>query len=371
MNIFSLYGRNFRDDENRLTVNLMFLLDQARGKFLPGFLQKLNLESCAGEISKIELGLQEHHRAEEEISFVDGYLRLEGVFEVFIESKVKHNTISAGQASKYAKLLHRRQAANKLLLFITQKYEPHVEAVVHAEISKSFPNVKIRFMRWHEIFMLLRATEDLTDKGRKASDLKILKGKTESAETRLAYLFLEEAQKMAYQLCDIDDQKIEHVEDVVIQLQDEWFMKTALDWNIWFPPAQSRNGLRPTKYVAYYQTQNGGNPNPKHITHVARVRKVWNRLSVEDAKHLEAFSDFFADKKASERVLRFGTEKEGLFHMALTDTPVKLKKPIPLGKPSTAQFLAKKRFSLPRMLNAETTDDLLAGAALTQPEDME
>ena len=163
---------------------------------------------------------------------------------------------------------------------------------------------------------------------------------------------------MAYQLCDIDEQKTERVDDVVIQLQHEWFMQTALKWNIWFPPSQSRNGLTPTKYVAYYQTKNGSNPKPKHVTHIARVRKIWNRLSVEDAKQLEVFHAFFADKKASERVLGFAN-KEGLFHMALTDKPVELKRPIPLGDPRTAQFLAKKRFSLPRLLNADSTDDLI------------
>jgi hypothetical protein len=113
--------------------------------------------------------------------------------------------------------------------------------------------------------------------------------------------------------------------------------------------------------VAYYQTvgdASSRNVLPKHITHIARVRKVWNRISAADAKQLNEFDSLFSDPELASRVAGF-RNKEDLIHMALTDTPILLARPIPLGNPRTAQFLTKKRVDLPRLLAAKSTDDLL------------
>jgi hypothetical protein len=170
-------------------------------------------------------------------------------------------------------------------------------------------------------------------------------------------MFLNEVQKMTYDLCVIDEQRVGDIEDVVIQVQNPWFMKVALEQNIWFPPGHTRHGLRPTKYVAYYQTV-GNSLLPKNITHIARVKKVWNRISAADAKQISELESLFSVPEIAAEVAKFGND-EGLTHIALTETSVPLAHPIPLGK-SGAKFLTKKRVNLARLLAARTTDDLLA-----------
>jgi len=145
-------------------------------------------------------------------------------------------------------------------------------------------------------------------------------------------------------------------------------MQVALEHNIWFPPSQSIHGLKPAKYVAYYQTKDNQKGLPKHVSHIAKIVKVWKRVSYDDARTLPEFKEFFAHSELAAEVANF-KNKEGLFHIALTGKPTALAHPIPLGNPSTAQFLAKKRFPLTRMLAARTTDDLFASNQIESEAD--
>ena len=57
------------------------------------------------------------------------------------------------------------------------------------------------------------------------------------------------------------------IPDVTITVQRPWFMKVAFKHNIWFPSGTTKYGLTLSKYVAYYETNQQGNANPKTITY--------------------------------------------------------------------------------------------------------
>jgi hypothetical protein len=337
------------------------MLNEARRGFLPAFLNLIGLNN-GPSFGEVDIAVQENLSNDAERSILDAKLTLKDEFVVVLESKVGHNSIQAPQAVKYARWLAASEFINRVLVFVTQIREPLAESRILESLRlEGLGSVRCEFLLWHQVFSLLRTSEGLSDDRASWIERRIRKGLSVSSAERLSHMFLNEVQRMTYDLCVIDEQKVGDVEDVVIQNQDPWFMKVALQHNVWFPPSQSRFGLRPTKYVAYYQTvgdASSRNVLPKHITHIARVRKVWNRISAADAKQLNEFDSLFSDPELASRVAGF-RNKEDLIHMALTDTPILLARPIPLGNPRTAQFLTKKRVDLPRLLAAKSTDDLL------------
>ena len=334
------------------------MLNEARRGFLPAFLHLVDIDLSGHSVSEIQIVTQEARTSDNDRSIIDAKLHLKDKFTAIIESKIGHNSIAISQALKYARLLAASGEPRRVLVFITQIREPLIEQeVIQALAAAGLGSVQCTFLLWRQVFSLLESSESLSKEGSKVSDRRVRKGLSVSSSERLAHMFLSEVRKMTYSLCVIDEQAVGDVADVVIQAQNPWFMQVALRHNVWFPPSQSRFGLRPAKYVAYYQT--AGNALPQHISHVARVRKVWNRVGLEDAKQLGEFDSLFDDAAISATVSAFGN-KEGLFHIALTDTPVALASPIPLGNPRTAQFLTKKRIDLARLMAARNTDDLLA-----------
>lgn len=356
MNLFSLHGKYFRDDENRLTANLAAMLNEATRGFLPAFLALIGTDVGPKSIEHIKISIQEGHTQEDERSILDAKLILDGVFVAVIESKVGFNTITASQAIKYARLLASLDEPNRILVFIAQHREPLAEIqVLEALKSAGLDSVKSVFLLWQQVFSILRSSEHLDPRGAKRCEKRVQRGLTVSSVERFSHLFLEEVEKMAYDLSVLDELTVGEVEDVVVQVQDHRFMKMALEYNVWFPPGQTVRGLKPAKYVVYYQMM--GCESPKTLSHIARVRKVWNRVSFEEAKTLPEFDKLFSNAELSSFIATFKND-EGLFHIACTDTPVALGYPIPLGSPRKAKFLAKKRFPLTRLMAAKTTDDL-------------
>jgi hypothetical protein len=155
----------------------------------------------------------------------------------------------------------------------------------------------------------------------------------------------------------IDELLCRDVVDIVVATQKPWFMKVAKEHNVWFPPGSLPYGLRPARYVAYYETAEIENENPKSIAYLAPIKIMWNRITLGDARLVPELKALFSDKEVEAEVSSWYKD-EDTFHVALTDQPVKLSRPIPLGKKNVARVLTKRRYQLTDLLNANTVDDL-------------
>ena len=121
-----------------------------------------------------------------------------------------------------------------------------------------------------------------------------------------------------------------------------------------FPSGASQFGLRPSRYVAYYEMAEEGNENPRQIAYVARNVTFWNRISIGDARRIEDLTQLFNDQEVARQMPLWGET----FHIALTEPPVRLSRPIPLGDPKYARVLSRRNYSFAKFLNARTIDDL-------------
>jgi len=162
----------------------------------------------------------------------------------------------------------------------------------------------------------------------------------------------------------IDKLPIGSVADVVVTVQEPWFMQVARRHNVWFPSGGLEYGLNPSKHVAYYETASKENENPKQIAYIAKNRVMWNRVTLDDAQQLEELRHLFADSAVANEIASW-YEADDTFHIALTEPPAKLRRPIPLGKEMNyARILSKRRYSLIQFVNARTVDDLFEHRSL-------
>lgn len=188
----------------------------------------------------------------------------------------------------------------------------------------------------------------------KKLEKKILRGNRLDYKKGVAFLFLKEVESTMYKKIKVSEQKINDVNEVIITVQDHKFMEIAKKYNIWLPSSSAEYGLSTAMYVAYYETNDKGNKNPKSISHIAKIKTIWNRISFDDAKTIPELKPFLSSKYS--KILTFKGDET--FHIAITEKPIKLKNPIPLGRKNVARVLSRKNFSLIKFLNAETTDDL-------------
>ena len=157
----------------------------------------------------------------------------------------------------------------------------------------------------------------------------------------------------------IKAQEIEDLKDIVTMDETPWFMYIAKKYNIWFPSSgKSRNWATPTKYVAYYETEksdssNLSNENPKTITYIAKNKKYWNAITINDAKNIEKLKPLFDDPITKKRISSW----THTFSVVLTEDLIRLKKPIKKGK-RRVDGLSLDTFDILRFINAEDLDEL-------------
>ena len=362
MNLFSLHGKYFEDNENRFTANVLFMLSEFRSTFLPAFLQRCGAPLTSSSCSKVRIRFQVPHRAASgDVRIPDGEVRLEDDFHLLIEAKVGSNPLTAEQITDYAIHLATSPARNMKLVCITQ-----MDCFCIGNRSVTFDELKGEvepaivppgtcvWLRWFEVLDVLKASLQLTPEQIKRDQRGVAAGRDVGYGRRIGALFLEEVETTMYDKKEIDLLPHGEIEDVVLAVQTGWFMDAALRHRVWFA---SNLGGRAARYVAHYETLDRANPNPTQIAYLARNRSMWNRITIQEARTVPELQHMFSDPRVIEEVATWPPEVKHC--IVLTDEPVRLREPLHLGDRRNLAYIMRGHFvSLPRLYNAHTIDDL-------------
>ena len=118
LNLFSLHGKYFQDDENRFTANFLFLLSESRTLLLPALLKDLNLDLSERDLAAAHIVFQSHLPTGADIP--DAEIRLGDDLHILLEAKIGQNALASDQIRRYATYLAGTSCAQKCLLCVTQ-----------------------------------------------------------------------------------------------------------------------------------------------------------------------------------------------------------------------------------------------------------
>jgi len=362
LNLFSLHGKYFGDDENRFTANVLFMLSEFRSSFLPAFLSKCGATLPPRSAAKVRISFQVPHQTDAgSVRIPDGEIRLGDDFHLLLEAKIGTNPLTLEQLKDYASHLSHSPAENRRLVCITQGnfFSLDNRNVSFEELKASVepsivPVGTCLWLRWSDVLNVLKSSVKLTPEQIKKDQRRALTGKPVDYARRVGALFLEEVETTMYDKKEIDAIPLGEVEDITVAVQNKWFMDVALRHNIWFP--NSRRG-RVSKYVAHYETAAQGNKNPKTIAYIARNRTMWNRISIEEAKTVPELQSFFADPFVAEEIETWPFHQDA-HCIVLTDTPVRLREPLQYKDATLPNRMAGWYAKLSDLCNAQTIDDL-------------
>jgi hypothetical protein len=120
LNIFSLHGKYFQNDENRLTANFLFLLSENRQTFLNGFLKKLDYSFNKDDLAKAEINFQVPRSEGISSAIPDAEIKINKHLHLLIEAKVGTNRLNLNQVDTYSTILTESPSKDKMIVCITQ-----------------------------------------------------------------------------------------------------------------------------------------------------------------------------------------------------------------------------------------------------------
>lgn len=346
MNIFSLHGKWYEDNENRLTSNVLFFLDQFRNHllepFLKHFLPHLQLDKKLIKSCRIRFQVYDSGK------IPDAEITIGNDTRILIESKVKSNIISFEQVEEYCVRLKNSiiNYPNYYLFIITQTNQTPLIANYSYKIeNKGIVTAdKVCSSQWRVIIDLLKGCSQ------KSSD-PVLK--------KLMHMFTEEVQNVMYNRIDIETLPIKDLYDVVLTTQNSSFFNMALeDWVFW-----PYSNFSPAQYVAYYFTKDC-TLYGKTISHIARIKYIWHDVTIDEVlssiPEFNALPNFDRFKQRAVDIYTPGSSEQ--FAIAITDEPIKLKNPILFDSRHKRKLhpniLPGRHTTLAKILTANTFDDL-------------
>jgi len=354
INLFSLHGTYFRNDENRLTGNTIFLLSENRRTFLRSFLAELGFNCTNAQLASAKVDFQRR----DDLGIPDAEIIVDEDIHIVIEAKIGKRRLGNEQIERYADYLATKKATSKKLVCITQLNDLKRFNAIKSKIKlKSLPASSFKYLQWHQVLDILQRSIGINNESHIMLDKAIRKGKQIRYAERIASQFIRELENTMYDK-KIVDQLTCKIDDVSIATQEPWYMKVALKQRVWFPSSRLPYGRQPSKYVAYYETDREGNKNRKTITYIAKNLIYWNRITYSDARQQQELKHLFSDKDIDKVIAKWRFD-EDTFHIVLTDKPVKLARPIPLGIRNLARTLAKRKCSFAELLSAKSIDDLV------------
>ncbi|MGE5483494.1 MAG: hypothetical protein ACM3X4_00580 [Ignavibacteriales bacterium] len=297
LNLFSMHGDYFRNDENRFTSNIMFVLSESRTEILRAFLTRIGVSFRERDLHEADLVFQVHTPE----GIPDAEIRVGGRIHILLEAKIGHSHLSVEQLGRYAEYLARSPAAIRRLVCVTQINDRSTfnDARSALEPDVLAPQTLV-YLQWYEVLDLIKDALGLTPKT--ASDSKVRLGRRVGYIERLCTLFLREVEDSMYDKKIVAEIPSVDLVDITVTTQTPWFMMVAKRHCVWFPSGETEYGLAPSKYVAYYETAHGANENHKSIAYVARNVVFWNRITLDDAKRIPELARLFDDPTVTSEI---------------------------------------------------------------------
>ena len=308
------------------------------------------------ELARAEIIFQSSFNENNSIGRPDAEIKIGDQLHLLIEAKIGTNHIYQKQIELYSSYLEKSPAQHKCFICITQINE--LKLFKNIIKNCKLPHNSFIYLKWYQIIDILKQSIDLTQETIKKNEKQIIYGKKVDYSLRISSLFIKELEDTMYDKKIINEIKIGEIPDITVTTQDPWFMKAALIFNVWFPSDAAKYGLKPSKYVAYYETMKTGNENPKTISYIAKNKIYWNRITLSEAKQLDELKDLFANKDMSDEISKWGSDDD-TFHIVLTEKPIKLSKSLPLIKSNYARILSKRKYSFSDIISANSIDELI------------
>lgn len=360
LNLFSLHGKYYENNENRLTANFLFLLSELRSSFLPAFLAEIGIRGV--DPAKVDVVLQPSVVVEGDRNIPDAIIQCGNEFLVVIEAKIGVNPLDADQLWRYGKYLSASDAKVKRLVAITLVEERRrFDRAIDGLPGRLLEPGSCRYVRWFQVMKLLRSTVALTQEAERSLERAIQRGRFVSHDQRISSMFLQETEATMFEKIVVDELVVGALQDVRLTTQWPWFMDVALRHRVWFPDGKLQHGFAPTRWVAYYQTAENRD-NESQITHIARNLIFWNAITFDDALDIPELNPLFRDKAVRAEIQSWPKNQQGTLHMVLTDVPVRLAHPIRLDGSRRAKFVTKKIVSIEDLLAAANVDALFHAA---------
>ena len=336
LNLFSLHGKYFENNENRLTANFLFLLSELRSTFLPAFLNSVGITNF--DPANVEITMQPPITVNEGPMIPDAFIRSGDDFLVVVEAKIGTYRLSQEQLEDYAIYAAEQKATIKRLVAITQIEESSTFADAKSRIETvALAEGSCYYIRWFRLLQLLRDAVQLSPDAESRLERGVLNGRQIDYEKRLVSLFLEEVEATMYEKIVVDEKRAGELEEVRLTTQNAWFMDVALRHRVWFPDGSLSHGLAPSLWIAFYEMADS-QTSPSQITHIARNRIFWNRITFDDAENTPELAHLFADPAVRDEIRSWPKNHNETFHVVLTDAPVRLARPIPLAGSKRAKF---------------------------------
>lgn len=339
MNIFSLHGKWYQNNENRLTSNFLFFLDKFREEILKiifeNYFSKLNYLAAKIKFQVYDNG-----------DIPDGEI-ISNSTRILFESKINNNIISKGQIDKYIEKLNlsEKNYPEKFLVIITQTYQKKIVESYYIDLN-NIKGVKIIYIQWKEIIELFKNTK------KKSKDNFLI---------NMIEMFLKEVENILYNRIDIEKLSLEEMHEVVLTTQNNKFEDMALKYNVFWP----KNNFSASQFVAYYFTKDCKN-TPKTVGYIAKIKHIWHNITIQEVltsvPEFEKIPNFEEFKNLALNL--YSEDSNSQFAIAITESPIKLKNPIPYAKNPNGKnrnhpnIISGQHTSFKNILTADNLEEL-------------
>ncbi len=345
MNLFSLHGKWYQDDENRLTSNVLFFLDRFSPVLLPPFLRLFASDDAAiscDDISSHRIRFQVYDAGR----IPDAEIVLDDRIRILLEAKIGSNLIHFDQLAEYCDRLQAtaERFPEYYLFVLTQTDQNRRIAGMAEELERAgrIDARRVRSVKWEKVLEVFDHY--------KASG---------SSLRMLMHMFLEEVQSTMYSRTDIDSLPVGELNEVVLTTQNAQFAEMAIEDCVFWPYAR----FRPAQYVAYYFTRDC----PDYvlsIPYVARIEHIWYDATIDEVlTAIPQFKNLPDFQRFRERALQiYPSGSETQFTIAITDTPVRLQNRVHYESRTDTKLhpriLPGQTTTFAQLMNATTLDDL-------------